>query len=128
MEGGVLHIAVLAGKLAALHVDDANRLSDARVKFWFANLMYTAEALIRILLLLGDAPGNGRVSAQPELDASVGESVMNLQVEVTAAWSGRKGHQGSLERNAAVAWRGDHVGMAEADKPPRTWMQLGWEF
>jgi hemolysin activation/secretion protein len=93
IENGVLQIAVLEGKLAKINLGNSSRLTDVQIQPWFSGTLGTPalrrEVLDRKLLLLGDTPGIGPISARLAPGAGVGESEMNLQVQGTPAWNGR---------------------------------------
>lgn len=93
LEGGVITIAVLEGKLSDVKVQNGSRLMNEKVQAFLDRIEkgqpVRREAVDRPVLLLGDVPGVGEVDSKLAAGAGVGDSVLNVRVSSAPAVSGR---------------------------------------
>ena len=93
MEGGLVTIAVLEGKLEQVKLENTSRVSDAVVNAHLANfvsgMVLQKEPLDRNLLLLGDEPGVGGVDSRLAPGTQVGETVLIAKLKAAPLASGR---------------------------------------
>lgn len=93
MEGGVVTIAVLEGKLAEVKLENTSRVTDAvinsRLAAYNAGTLMQKEPLDRALLLLGDVPGVGSVDSRLAPGKQTGETVLVVVAKPAPAWAGK---------------------------------------
>ena len=93
MEGGVVTIAVMEGKLSEVKLENSSRVSDSainnRLAAYAAGTLMQKEPLDRALLLLGDVPGVSSVDSRLAPGKQTGETVLVVVAKPAPAWAGK---------------------------------------